>query len=113
MSEIDVLVQTSDEALYILIMPMILVWVLTVLIQPGWPALAKTVVAGIAYAVAAIGYLWYTNADLFEWHGVPRLFLLVAVIGQGYYRLYRTGLSDATNRSTNLLNRVTPSQGNH
>jgi hypothetical protein len=53
MNELDSIIASSDEALFLLIAPAALVWLLGLLMQTTWSALTKQLVAYAAYAVTA------------------------------------------------------------
>jgi hypothetical protein len=100
MNELDSIIASSDEALFLLIAPAALVWLLGLLMQTTWSALTKQLVAYAAYAVTAAAWLFYRDQTLFSWDGLPRLFLLVAVVGTLIYRLWATPVKEAELRTS-------------
>lgn len=96
--ELGGLLASTDEALYALVMPMVLVWILAAVFKSSLDSLIKQAISFVVYAAAAAGWLFYQDQALFAWDGLPRLFLLIAVVGQSYYRLYSTGVTEVTQR---------------
>ena len=79
---------SNNEILFTLLAAAAIPWVVALINQQVWSSLVKQVVAFVTCAVAAAGYLVYKDQTVISWDGLPRLFVLVAAVAYGFYRMY-------------------------
>jgi hypothetical protein len=88
MSELDVLLQSSSEVLFILFAAAAIPWLAALVNQTLWSSIVKQVVVYIICGVSAAAWLLYKDETLFAWDGLPRLFILVAVTATVVFKLW-------------------------
>ena len=79
---------SNNEILFTLLAAAAIPWVVALINQQVWSSLVKQAVAFVTCAVAAAGYLVYKDETVISWDGLPRLFILVAALAYGFYRMY-------------------------
>lgn len=79
---------SNSEILFTLLAAAAIPWVVALIVQQQWNPIFKQVAAFLTCAVAAAGYLIYKDETVLSWDGLPRLFVLVAAVAYGFYRMY-------------------------
>lgn len=79
---------SNSEILFTLLAAAAIPWVVALIVQQQWNPVFKQAAAFLVCAVAAAGYLVYKDETILSWDGLPRLFVLVAAVAYGFYRMY-------------------------
>jgi hypothetical protein len=95
---------SNSEILFTLLAAAAIPWVVALINQQVWSSLVKQVVAFVTCAVAATGYLVYKDQTVLAFDGLPRLFVLVAAIAYGFYRMYFKPVNQLQSDTTVLKN---------
>ena len=98
---------SNNEILFTLLAAAAIPWVVALINQQSWGTLVKQVVAFVTCAIAAAGYLVYKDQSVISWDGLPRLFVLVAAVAYGFYRMYFKPVH-ALQNTTTVLGRNDP-----
>lgn len=100
---IDGFLAMSNRDLWLAFVAIAIPILTSFIVAQSWSPMAKSAAFIILSILGAVGFIW--AYDAFQTQDLPRLFLLLAMIGIVVYQLFKKPLGDLTARSDSALGR--------